>query len=216
MIYISSDHRGFELKKFLVEELEKDDIHIEDLGPKDINPEDDYPDYAKIVAEKIQENATLGAEKASLQSALEIIKNQAQQMLKEVQEQKILNQQQSDEILKLHRGLSSSTEAYKSFQHRLETQKSEIEDFRKQSNIEFQNIANKIIEEKSQKFTQSNKENIDALLKPLGENIDSFKKKAEETYDKESKQRFSLEEKVKDLIELNHKISNEASHLIFK
>lgn len=56
MIYISSDHRGFELKKFLVEELEKDDIHIEDLGPKDINPEDDYPDYAKIVAEKIQEN----------------------------------------------------------------------------------------------------------------------------------------------------------------
>jgi ribose 5-phosphate isomerase B len=56
MIYISSDHRGFELKKFLVEELEKEDIHIEDLGPKDINPEDDYPDYAKIVAEKIQEN----------------------------------------------------------------------------------------------------------------------------------------------------------------
>lgn len=73
--------------------------------------------------------------------------------------------------------MSSSTEAYKSLQHRLETQKSEIEDFRKQSNIEFQNIANKIIEEKSQKFTQSNKENIDALLKPLGENIDSFKRK---------------------------------------
>ena len=56
MIYISSDHRGFELKNFLVEELGKNDIYIEDLGPKEIYPEDDYPDYAKIVAEKIQEN----------------------------------------------------------------------------------------------------------------------------------------------------------------
>ncbi|MBK7468851.1 MAG: DNA recombination protein RmuC [Saprospiraceae bacterium] len=183
------------------------------LQERNLKLNEEFKQLQNKIEAKIQENATLGAEKASLQSALEIIKNQAQQMLKEVQEQKILNQQQSDEILKLHRGLSSSTEAYKSLQHRLETQKSEIEDFRKQSNIEFQNIANKIIEEKSQKFTQSNKENIDALLKPLGENIDSFKKKVEETYDKESKQRFSLEEKVKDLIELNHKISNEANNL---
>ena len=56
MIYISSDHRGFELKNFLVEKLEKNNIDIVDLGPKEINPEDDYPDYAKLVAEKIQEN----------------------------------------------------------------------------------------------------------------------------------------------------------------
>lgn len=73
--------------------------------------------------------------------------------------------------------MSAGTEAYKSLQLRLETQKQEIEDFRKQSNIEFQNIANKILEEKSQKFTQSNKDNLDAILKPLGENLESFKKK---------------------------------------
>ena len=56
MIYISSDHRGFELKNFLVNSLVTDGIGIVDLGPFEINQDDDYPDYAKLVAEKIQEN----------------------------------------------------------------------------------------------------------------------------------------------------------------
>ncbi len=56
MIYISSDHRGLELKKYLVESLVSAGLGIVDLGPNDFNPEDDYPDFAKIVAEKIQDN----------------------------------------------------------------------------------------------------------------------------------------------------------------
>lgn len=56
MIYISSDHRGFELKKFLVNSLLADGIGIVDLGPFEINEDDDYPDFAKLVVEKIQEN----------------------------------------------------------------------------------------------------------------------------------------------------------------
>ena len=56
MIYISSDHRGLELKKYLVESLVSVGLGIVDLGPKDLDPEDDYPEYAKLVAEKIQEN----------------------------------------------------------------------------------------------------------------------------------------------------------------
>jgi DNA recombination protein RmuC len=49
----------------------------------------------------------------------------------------------------------------------------------------------------------------------LGENLNSFKKQVEETYDKESKQRFSLEEKVKELVELNQKLSLDANNLNF-
>jgi len=56
MIYISSDHRGFELKNYLVKELVSNGIGIVDLGPLELNPDDDYPDYAKLVAEKIQED----------------------------------------------------------------------------------------------------------------------------------------------------------------
>ncbi|MBK8954831.1 MAG: DNA recombination protein RmuC [Saprospiraceae bacterium] len=96
---------------------------------------------------------------------------------------------------------------------KLQSQKLEFEELRKQSYFEFQNIANKILDEKTQKFTASNKENIDNLLKPLGENLETFKKKVEETYDKESKQRFSLEEKVKELVEMNQRLSQEANNL---
>ena len=48
---------------------------------------------------------------------------------------------------------------------------------------------------------------MDEILKPLGEKIRDFEKKVEETYDKESKQRFSLEKEIKNLTDLNQQIS---------
>jgi DNA recombination protein RmuC len=101
----------------------------------------------------------------------------------------------------------------KALTDKLETQKKEIEEIQKTAHLQFEKIANQILEEKSGKFTETNKANIEAILKPLGENIDNFKKKVEETYDKESKQRFSLEEKVKELVEQTNKVSSEANNL---
>jgi DNA recombination protein RmuC len=101
----------------------------------------------------------------------------------------------------------------KALSDKLETQKNEIVEIQKTAHLQFEKIANQILEEKSGKFTETNKANIEAILKPLGENIDNFKKKVEETYDKESKQRFSLEEKVKELVEQTNKVSSEANNL---
>ncbi len=94
-----------------------------------------------------------------------------------------------------------------------ELQKEEMTQLRAQFNIEFENIASKIIDEKSHKFTQLNQQNLDSILKPLGENIESFKKKVEEVYVTEAKERFSLGEEVKRLALLNQKISEEAVNL---
>ncbi len=95
----------------------------------------------------------------------------------------------------------------------LANQKNEIDEIRKQSLIEFENLANKILESKSEKFTNTNRENIAKILEPLNEEIASFKKKVEETYDKESKERFSLAANVKELIEQTDKVSTEANNL---
>lgn len=103
--------------------------------------------------------------------------------------------------------------AKKSLDEKLTTQKQEIADLRKTFSIEFENMANKILEEKTEKFTSVNQLNLDTILKPLGENIESFKKKVEDVYDKESKERFSLGEKIKDLENLNSKLSKEAQNL---
>lgn len=96
---------------------------------------------------------------------------------------------------------------------KLETQKSEIEAIRRLSEAEFKNIATQILEEKSERFTALNKTNLETILKPLGENIDGFKKKVDEVYEKESQQRFSLSEKIAELVTLNNKISEEANNL---
>lgn len=55
-IFISSDHAGFELKKFLVERLSLGGHEVKYLGAKDFNPEDDYPDFISLVAKEISHN----------------------------------------------------------------------------------------------------------------------------------------------------------------
>lgn len=96
---------------------------------------------------------------------------------------------------------------------KLEKEKREIEELSKKFNTEFENIANKILDVKTEKFTELNKTNLKDILEPLGKNITEFKTKVEEVYDKESKERFSLGEKVKELTILNQVISDEARNL---
>lgn len=95
----------------------------------------------------------------------------------------------------------------------LQKQKSELEEIGEQFTKEFKLLADQILEDKSKRFTQMNQENIDRLLKPLDENIKEFKKQVQEAYSKESNERFSLAEKVKELSELNQTISKEARNL---
>ena len=115
--------------------------------------------------------------------------------------------------MQLNRQLTEEKMINQTLNEKWTAQKEEFEELRKTSHLQFEKIATQILEEKSGKFTETNKNNIEALLKPLSENLEHFKKKVEETYDKESKQRFSLEEKVKDLIEQTNKISAEANNL---
>ena len=77
----------------------------------------------------------------------------------------------------------------------------------------FKNIANEIFEDKSKKFTSTNKESLNAVLAPLNEKIQRFEKKVEETYDKESKERYSLAKEIENLQKLNTRISEEAVNL---
>ena len=79
--------------------------------------------------------------------------------------------------------------------------------------VEFENIANKILDTKTQKFTELNKENLKGILEPLGKNIDEFKKQVDEVYKNESKERFSLDKEIKRLAELNQLLGAEAKNL---
>ena len=95
----------------------------------------------------------------------------------------------------------------------LSLQQGEISNVREQFNKDFQLLANRILEEKTSKFTDINRLNMESILKPLNEKLSEFKVKVEETYDKESKQRVSLEERIRELVSLNHQISEDANNL---
>jgi len=78
---------------------------------------------------------------------------------------------------------------------------------------QFQNLANRIFEEKGEKLVQQNVANLDSLLRPLGERLREFQVRVEETYDKESKQRFSLQNEIQKLVEVNARMSADALNL---
>lgn len=96
---------------------------------------------------------------------------------------------------------------------KLENQQSEIENQQKRLTAEFENIANKIMKQRSDEFSASNQKNIGDLLNPLKEKIQLFEKKVDETYDKELRDKISLREEVRKLTELNARVSEEANNL---
>ncbi|MFW2477108.1 MAG: DNA recombination protein RmuC [Sediminibacterium sp.] len=153
--------------------------------------------------------ASLAGAKAELVAANQLIadKQQALETLKA--ELHSLKQ----EFTTVSQRLATQTANNEALQEKLSTQKEEMAALNKKFNTEFENIASRILETKTEKFTELNKANLNSILEPLGKNITEFKSKVEEVYQKESQQRFSLGEKVKELAELNKKISEEANNL---
>ncbi|MFC5193754.1 DNA recombination protein RmuC [Bizionia hallyeonensis] len=109
--------------------------------------------------------------------------------------------------------LATATANNKALDDKLTTQKDEIEALGKKFNTEFKNIASEILKSNTESFSETNKEKLKDLLEPLGKNIKEFKEKVEDVYVKESQQRFSLGEKVKELAEKSDKISQDAINL---
>ncbi|MDD5184401.1 MAG: DNA recombination protein RmuC [Paludibacter sp.] len=96
---------------------------------------------------------------------------------------------------------------------KLENQKKEIENLQKRLTTEFENIASRILKDRSDEFSLSNHKNLSEILNPLKERIQNFEKKVDETYDKELRDKISLREEVRKLTELNTRISQEANNL---
>ena len=148
------------------------------------------------------------------------LQTQMDQTRQQFQQEKSVNQRQqenidknNEHILNLQSTLSRLETINQNLQEKLDKQDADFEEARKKSLTEFENIANKLFDEKSSKFSETSKEKIEALLTPLKQNIEEFKKRVEDTYDKESKQRFSLEDKIKELVQLNQQISQDATNL---
>ncbi len=113
----------------------------------------------------------------------------------------------------LNAALSKRNADFENLQIRNHEQKEEVSKLQEKFTKEFENLANKILDEKSMKFTQQNKENITNILSPLQERILTFEKKVEETHKENLTTHASLKQQIIGLQDLNEKMSKEAVNL---
>ncbi len=109
--------------------------------------------------------------------------------------------------------LSAKEQFAENLQQKLREQKEELIVLQQRLTTEFENIANKLLEEKSQKFTAQNQDNLNTVLNPLKEKIKEFEERVERTYINETKDRISLKEEIVKLRELNMQLSADAGQL---
>lgn len=110
----------------------------------------------------------------------------------------------------------SSTEWKINFENqrqRLEEQKAELESIQEKFSKEFELVANRILEEKSIKFTDQNKQNLDTILNPLKERITEFQKKVEDNNVQSAERTAALKNQIEELKKLNQEITSETKSL---
>jgi len=167
----------------------------------------------KIVAEKNNQSLDLAKAEERCDNLL-TEKNNITYFLKQEQERLIVElQQERQKLTEVNQALESARTYYKTQQEKIDDQKAEIETLQLKFNKEFELIAGKILDEKTLRFTEVNKLNLDQLINPLKENIKAFEEKVEKVYKAESDERNVLKGELGKLIELNRQISQEAHNL---
>lgn len=160
-----------------------------------------------------EEAGVLEQEREEAMQTISRLEERNERLDAEVSEAKNNYRQEQSRASEAEKQLASLSADYRNLKERLSEQKEEMENLQDHFKDEFENLANKILEEKSQKFTEQNKEKLDQLLKPLGEKMEEFKNRVEETHKEDIKGRSSLEQHLKHLKEMNQQMAEEAKDL---
>jgi len=113
----------------------------------------------------------------------------------------------------LDRRLTRLQAEHEEKQAAFETLKQSFEQSKEQLKTEFQNLANKVLEEKGRLFTQSSTSSLDAMLKPFREQISAFQQRINQVHDESVKGNASLGTEIKQVLEVGLRMSAEANNL---
>jgi len=133
------------------------------------------------------------------------------------------NGEYKKEIEELKTQLSEISDQYhdtKSDLIRTQAQRDSLKDLmesrkedQKSMEMRFENLSNKIFEEKTKKFKEESQENIGQLLSPLREKINDFHKKVDESFGNQAKEQFSLKEQIKNIVDVHEKMTIQTESL---
>ncbi|MHB0755330.1 DNA recombination protein RmuC [Polaribacter sp. M15] len=153
-----------------------------------------------------KEKSTLQERVVLLQQSKDLAENNFIELQKEVKN----SQQEKENLLQLNTRQDSEI---KNLQLKLEEHKAEVEKLQKKFTNDFEVLANKILEEKSNKFTEQNKENIKNILNPLQEKIKVFEDKVDKTHKESIDYHAALRQQILGLKELNQQMSKDTLNL---
>ena len=168
--------------------------------------------------EELQQN--FNQKEADFNKIIAEISAQNKAQIQKIAEQQELNERQNSEIKDLQSdknqliGLKSQLAAQnESLQQLLDSQKEEIVKIQEEAKLQFENLANKILEEKTLKFTEQNQQNLKNILNPLQEKITDFEKKVENTHKESIDYHAALRQQILGLKEMNLQMSKETLNL---
>ena len=168
-------------------------------------------------AQSQSEKSGLEEKVNGLMSQIEQLKNQFTS--EKMQFEKVLAQVNNEketirtekEVLAIQ--LSKKEVDFENLWERNKEQKQEVEQLQEKFTKEFENLANKILDEKSNKFTEQNKENMKNILSPLQDKIQLFEKKVEDTHKESIDYHAALRQQILGLREMNEQMSKETINL---
>ena len=158
-----------------------------------------------------RERTRLINEKLDLEQRLTAEKNDLAE--RAVAERTALENRHATERTALEEQLREKMVEVATLRTRVEQHEAEREKMEEQFKAQFRNLANDILGEQSRQFRQTNKDEIDKLLKPFRDNITDFRERVERIYSSENEQRGALRNELENLMKLNARITTETANL---
>lgn len=117
------------------------------------------------------------------------------------------------EIRDAHAQLAAREQQLYHLEDNLRNQKAEVEQLQTKFKTEFENIANRLLEEKSERFTAQNAQQLQSVLNPLREKIKEFEENVDRKFLEETREKSSLKKELEQLTQLNQQLSQDAHNL---
>lgn len=190
----------------LSEKLNERNAHIQQIQHKIEAAEQQENQLESYINELKERVGSSQAKAESLEEQLQFSHNALSQ--KERENQGLFGQlnQVQNELTELRTTLSEK-------QANFEAQQQNFIEVKQQLNVEFQHLAQQILEEKAKSFSQSNQSSLDALLKPFKEQIEGFQKRVNEVHSESLKGTANLETEIKRVLQIGMSMSEEAQNL---
>jgi len=130
-----------------------------------------------------------------------------------IEREAIENSTRTEQARSLSAEIAREQQKTQGLQEKLEAQKAELEELQTRMTTEFENIANRLLNQRGKELQEQQSEKLGTILKPLQERIVEFQTQVRDAYEKEGRERFALKDQIEKLVTQNTRLTQEADNL---